>query len=165
MAGGGPRPGAGRPKGSRNKATIKRELVAAAALERRIETQVISPKQGKASLEYLLTLALERLDAAIADGPEAYDRFVAWFGRTLDVAKALAPFQSAQYRAIAVAHTDMRPPVLDLSRLSNKQIEMMRELVRLAGPANTAQGPVDQGSDRPLGICDGRLMNRRRNGR
>jgi hypothetical protein len=147
---GGARPGAGRPFGARNRKTIAREIVEQAALERRIEARVIAPMQGKDTLEELLGIAHERMHEAIGDGEAGYQRFTEWFVRTLDVAKELTKYQSPQFRAIAVAHTEMRPPVLDLDKLSDKQIEVLRDLIRIAGPSNVAgRGPAGDGGAGP----------------
>jgi hypothetical protein len=58
------------------------------------------------------------MEEAFASGVMA--DYIAWFERAASVAKALAPYQSPQLKALAVAHT-MRPSPIDLSRLTNKQ--------------------------------------------
>jgi hypothetical protein len=78
--------------------------------------------------------------------------------RSLLVAKSLTPYQSPQYRAIAVAHTDMRPSPINLDRLTAKQIEVLRELIRRAGPANVA-------SAGPQEVADGRSIKGNEMGR
>src|SRR6266566_2795454 len=107
MAGGGPRPGAGRPKGSRNKATIEREIVAAEVRAGRIASGLASLEvRGKERLELLLDAAWRHMEEAHAAANT--QEYIDWFMRSLLVAKSLTPYQSPQYRAIAVAHTDMR---------------------------------------------------------
>jgi hypothetical protein len=76
--------------------------------------------------------------------------------RSLLVAKSLRPYQSPQYRAIAVAHTDMRPPPIDLDKLTAKQVQQLRKLLVLAGPSNVASGPQQ--------VARGRWIRGRRNG-
>jgi hypothetical protein len=149
---GGARPGAGRPFGARNKKTIEREIVEQAALERKVAARAIVPMQGKLTLEKLLGIALERMDAAMAGGEESHDRFVAWFDRTLSVASQLTKYQTPQLRAIAVAHAEIRPPVLDLTRLTDKQLATLRQIIQIAGPSNIAGTPTDERETRPLGL-------------
>src|SRR5262249_44773136 len=67
-------------------------------------------------------------------------KFIEWFDRVFSVAKELARYQSPTFKAIAVAHTDIRPPVYDLKRLSDKQLEQLGRLLRIAGPSNVAGG-------------------------
>jgi hypothetical protein len=50
------------------------------------------------------------------------------------VAKSLTPYQSPQYRAIAVCHTYMRPSPINLDRLAAKQIEVLRHWEGLSCP-------------------------------
>jgi hypothetical protein len=57
------------------------------------------------------------------------------------LARSLAPYQTPQLRAIAVAHTGMKPAPVSLDRLNDKQLETLRELLRLMGPANVALEP------------------------
>ena len=135
---GGARPGAGRPTGRKSKSTIEREILERAAFERRVVAQVTAPMRGKYVLEELLGIALERLHAATAPDSETHAEYIPWFERTLAVAKEVTKYQDPQYRAIEVAHTDMRPPVLNLTRLSAKQLELFLQMVQLAGPANVA---------------------------
>jgi hypothetical protein len=159
MAGGGPRPGAGRPKGSRNKTTIQREIVEAQVRAQRVAAGVAIPVLAKEKLELLLSMAWRHMEEALAAG-KAED-YVGWFERAGAMAKALAPYQSPQLKALAVAHADMRPSPIDLSRLSDKQLEQLRKLIILAGPSNVAGARrVDDGGaadrDRPRRLIDRR---------
>jgi hypothetical protein len=123
MPGGGSKPGerrGGRQLGSRNKATIRREIIERAGLDREIAARAAAPIQGKLALERLLGLALEHLDAAIAAADKA--EFAVCFDRALATAKELTKYQSPTYKAIALAHTDMRPPVLDLDKADRWRI-------------------------------------------
>jgi hypothetical protein len=108
----------------------------------RIAAGVMVPVLAKERLEILLDAACRHLDEAFDAGK--IEDYVAWFERAASVAKSLAPYQSAQYRAIAVAHTDMRPPPINLDKLTAKQIKVLRELVRIAGPANVAGGGTNE---------------------
>jgi hypothetical protein len=158
MPGGGSNPGerrGGRPLGSRNKATIRREIIEKAALERQIDARAIAPIQGKLTLERLLGLALEHLDAAIESGDKA--EFAVCFERALSAAKEVTKYQSPQLKALAVAHTNMRPSPINLDKLTAKQIEQLRRLLILAGPSNVA-------SDGPPQVANGPLIKRGRNG-
>ncbi len=152
MSGGGSKPGerrGGRQKGTKNRKTVEREIIEAGI--------AAPPPMGKATLEKLLTISLTRMDEAMGGGARTYEAFLTWFDRTFHVARELTKFQSPQLRAVAVAHTDMRPPVLDLKRLSVKQLDVLAQLVHLAGPANVAGGErVDEQNADPLAIADGR---------
>jgi hypothetical protein len=102
-------PRGGRPRGSKNRATIERETIEAEIRKQRIAAGVVTPVFGKEKLEYLLGLALEHLADAIAGKGD--EGFSPCFDRVLAAAKALTPYQSPQYRALAVAHVDRPAPV------------------------------------------------------
>jgi hypothetical protein len=148
MPGGGSNPGerrGGRPLGSRNKATIRREIIEKAALERQIDARAIAPIQGKLTLERLLGLALKHLDAAIESGDKT--EFAVCFERVLSAAKEVTKYQSPQLKALAVAHSDMRPPPIDLDKLTAKQVQQLRKLLVLAGPSNVASARAQPGGN------------------
>jgi hypothetical protein len=85
-----------------------------------------------------------------------FTAYLGWFERAGAMAKAL-PYQSPQLRAIAVAHAPMTPSPVDLSRLSDKQLEQLRRLIQLAGPSNIAGGGrADERDADPLAIAGGR---------
>jgi hypothetical protein len=106
---GGPRPGGGRPKGLKNRATIEREINAAQVIDR-------ARKEGRdlavTVLERLMNVAegacgLNRPTTArdIAAGAKSnqdgdWNRFGEWFDRTAYCAKELAKFQSPQIKAM-----------------------------------------------------------------
>jgi hypothetical protein len=54
------------------------------------------------------------------------------------MSRSLTPYQNPQLRAIAVAHTGMKPTPVSLDRLNDKQLETLRELLRLMAPGNVA---------------------------
>jgi hypothetical protein len=165
MPGGGSYPGerrGGRRPGTKNKATVEREIIEAEVRAQRIAAGVMLPVLAKERLEMLLDAACRHMDEAFANGK--IEDYIAWFERAASVAKALAPYQLPQLKALAVAHTDMRPPALDLRRLTTKQLEMLRRLVQLAGPTNIAGGGTadERGGDQPLGTTDKRPVRPRK---
>jgi hypothetical protein len=119
---GGPRPGGGRPKGQKNRATIEREINAAQVIDR-------SRKEGRdlavTVLERLMNVAegaagLNRPTAArdLATGAKAnpdgdWNRFGEWFDRTAYCAKELAKFQSPQIKAMEAPTPPPDPDAVD----------------------------------------------------
>jgi hypothetical protein len=148
----------GRRPGTKNRATVERETVQAEVRAQRIAAGVAVPVYGKEKLEWLLGLATAQLQEVLANNDQA--NFGPVFDRVLSVARALTPYQEPQLRAIAVAHTGLKPPPQNLDRLNAKQLETLRELLRLMGPSNIAEaGPADNGGARPL-----RRIQRKPNG-
>jgi hypothetical protein len=106
---GGPRsPKGGRPKGSKGKATIEREINAAQAIDR-------ARREGRdlavTVLEQLMVIAGETMvrnrPTSRAKGakknPEGdWDRFGSWFDRTSYCATQLAKYQSPQIKAVDI---------------------------------------------------------------
>lgn len=103
----GPNKG-GRPKGSKGKATIEREINAAQQIDR-------ARREGRdlavTVLENLMNVALGATSLnrptpkgqAGADNPNGdWDRFGAWFDRTAYCATQLAKYQSPQIRAVDI---------------------------------------------------------------
>jgi hypothetical protein len=157
MAGGGSSPGerrGGRRPGSRNKTTIERETVEAEVRAGRIAAGIAMPILAKEKLEFLLSAALRHMEEAFASGVMA--DYIAWFERAGALAKALAPYQSPQLKTLAVAHTDMRPSPIDLSKLTDRQLEQLRRLIQLAGPSNIPGGGRDGRNADALAIADSR---------
>jgi hypothetical protein len=100
---------------------------------------IATPIMGLEKLEWLLSIALKQMDeAAAAKDAKEYQ---VWFERATVLARSLTPFQTPQLRAIAVAHTGMKPTPVSLDRLSDKQLEQLRELLRLMAPGNVAREP------------------------
>jgi len=160
MSGGGAKPGerrGGRQKGTKNRKTVEREIIEAEVLRGKIAAGIAaSPPMGKATLEELLRIALTRMHEAMAGGEKTYEAFLAWFDRTFVVARELTKYQSPQLRAIAVAHTPMTPPRLDLSRLSDEQVKTLASLIVLAQPVGPANGRADQPVEsRPARVGNG----------
>jgi len=107
----GPRPRGGRPKGSKGKATIERELKAAQQIDK-------ARREGRelavTVLENLMNIALgatglnrptpqaDLLTGRAANPDGDWDRFGAWFDRTAFCAKELAKYQSPQIRAVDI---------------------------------------------------------------
>jgi hypothetical protein len=112
--------GAADARWARNRKTIEREIIDAEVRAGRIASGVSLPVLAKERLERLLDMAWRHMEEAFAAGD--FTAYLGWFERSGAMAKALAPYQSPQYRAIAVAQTDMRSPALDLDKLSAKQV-------------------------------------------
>ena len=113
----GPNKG-GRPKGSKGKATMERELNAAQVIDR-------ARKEGRdlavTVLERLMNIAddvtgLNRpTQAGDKENPDGdWDRFGAWFDRAAFCARALAKYQSPQIKAMDAPSAP--PDALDLER-------------------------------------------------
>lgn len=107
MSRGGPRPNAGRKLGSRNKAVIERELLAEQVAAR---ANMNGERLGKEVLAEFMTWfrdLAERVKPKYGPNGEVISgderEFERWARRALQCAKDLAPYQSPQYRAIAVA--------------------------------------------------------------
>lgn len=115
----------GRAKGTPNKATIERELEAARALDK---SRALGRPLARDRLDELLDVALgamqrhqpvtkEMVDRARAAGNANvkeskgdWDGFGDWWDRAAFAAKALAPYQSATYKAIAVQMAPIAEP-------------------------------------------------------
>jgi hypothetical protein len=74
--------------------------------------------------------ALTRMDEVLAGGKKTDKAFLIWFDRTFQVARELTKYQSSQLKALAVAHTPISRPPVDLSRLYT--------ILKVAGPSNVA---------------------------
>lgn len=138
MPRGGPQPGSGRKPGSKNKATIERELKAQAEAQRLIDhakankielaTSVLDRAmkiaEGSAGRHRPITeVELPQMQeaenaAAMNEGRKprqlvvggSWPLFGEWFDRWVWCARELAKYQSPQYRAIAVAMTPAPGP-------------------------------------------------------
>ncbi len=107
MPRGGKRPNAGRRRGSKNRATIEKAIIA----ERDIaEAQASGRKLGKEVIDHYMHVFAEIADteraAALAEKPEnargheaRFERFARY---AIDCAYKLAPYQSPTYRAIEI---------------------------------------------------------------
>jgi hypothetical protein len=87
----------GRRRGSRNKATIEREL--------RAERALAEKTAGKRLAKDILDELMHIFAATAASFREAddMDKFREWAALAIEAAKALAPFQSPRYSTVAVA--------------------------------------------------------------
>lgn len=94
---GGARPGAGRKKGSKNKATKKRTEVAAKAL-----------KAGITPLDFMLNVMRAPIPADVEPGVK-----VAMIGQRFEAAKAAAPY--VHPRLTAVEHTGKDGEPIDMT--------------------------------------------------
>lgn len=111
---GGARPGGGRPKGSLGKRTLARYAQASKQIDEAREGKV---ELGREVLERMMKIAegatgLHRpvttaeMRAGREQNPDGdWDRFGAWFDRTVYCAKELAKFQSPTFKAVAVSMT------------------------------------------------------------
>ena len=108
MPRGGKRPNAGRRRGSKNRATIEKAIIA----ERDIaEAQASGRKLGKEVIDHYMHVFAEIADteraAALTEKPENAREHEARFERfaryAIDCAQKLAPFQSPTFRAIQIA--------------------------------------------------------------
>jgi hypothetical protein len=129
----------GAPKGSKDKKVIERETIAAEIRAGRIAAGIAMPLMATEKLEMLLSIALRHMEESRA--AENVEEYAAWYDRAVVLARSLAPYQTPQLRAIAVAHTGMKPAPVSLDRLNDKQLETLRELLRLMGPTNVALEP------------------------
>jgi hypothetical protein len=129
----------GRRRGTTDRKVAEREAIAAEIRAGRIAAGIATPIMGLEKLEWLLSIALKQMDEAAAAKDAA--QYQAWFERATVLARSLTPFQTPQLRAIAVAHTGMKPAPVSLERLSDKQLEQLRELLRLMAPGNVALEP------------------------
>jgi hypothetical protein len=109
MASGGRREGAGRKKGTKNRATVEREINAAAAIDRaRREGRELAVDalerfmkiaEGAAGVNKPTTQA--EMAAGAQPNPDGdWPRFGEWFDRMVYCAKELAKYQSPQIRAV-----------------------------------------------------------------
>jgi hypothetical protein len=122
----------GRQRGTKNKATVEREINAAAVIDR-------ARREGRE----LAVDVLEKL-MKVAEGAAAINRpteqkkykdgdwklFAEWFDRTAFCAKALAPFQSPTFKAVAVDVRSTTPAPMQ----------------QLSPPPLQIEGPTDQNS-------------------
>jgi len=128
MPRGGPRPNAGRKRGSRNKAVIEREILAEQIANR---ARMNGEKLGKEVLAELMTQFCDMAERArpkygpngkLVDGNERdYER---WARLVLLCAKELAPYQSPTFKAVAVASPN---PSID------------RQVINLTAPIDQAE--------------------------
>lgn len=124
MARGGSNPGerrGGRRPGSRNKATVERELQAGVAQVVIDANPATSPIElAKDVLGKMMKIAEgaaglfqpKNPESGRLEGIEDWDRFGQWLDRTIVCAKELAKYQSPQFRAILVTP----PPPQELPR-------------------------------------------------
>jgi hypothetical protein len=95
MPGGGSRPGerrGGRPKGSKDKKVIERETIAAEIRAGRIAAGIAAPILGLEKMEWLLSIALKRMEEALAAKDDK--EYTAWYERATVMARSLTPYQT-----------------------------------------------------------------------
>jgi hypothetical protein len=129
----------GRQKGTPNRRTLQRQIEVARRLD---DARNHGKPLAKDQIGDLLGVAMDAMGHFKGNGGSGkvddWPNFGAWWDRAVFAAKELAKYESPQLRAIHVAQTDLRPPVLDLTRLSVRQLEALAQLVQLAGPVNVA---------------------------
>lgn len=112
----GPRtkaPGSGRARGTKNRATIEKERIAAEIAARTVaDARVAGRKLGKDILDDFANLFYSMAAKFQANLPNDEDKFLRYAGLAVDCAHKLAPFQSPTFRAVAIvapAPQDVRP--------------------------------------------------------
>jgi hypothetical protein len=110
---GGPRPGGGRPKGLKNRATIEREINAAQVIDRaRKEGRDLAVTVLERLMNVAEKIAVETRPQAAGGAPNKngdWDRFGEWFDRTAYCAEKLANYQSPKLRAVQVFAQTLEP--------------------------------------------------------
>ena len=125
---GGPRPGGGRPKGQKNRATIEREINAAQVIDRArkegrdlavtVLERLMNVAEGATGLNRPIS-AKEAAGGAQPNPDGDWGRFGEWFDRTAYCAKELAKFQSPQIKAMEAPTPP--PDPADIEQKSRKR--------------------------------------------
>jgi hypothetical protein len=121
----------GRLKGSKNKATIEREIIAEQTLAR---ARMEGKKLGKEILEEFMIVFAGRAahyqprPPELPPNPNADEaKFLAYARLATDCAKSLAPYQSPTFRAIAVEHNN--PQLRSYQELPLNSFDEHREVI------------------------------------
>lgn len=124
-----PKSKGGRPKGSRSRATIEKEIKLAAAVIDGATKPNAAPLLGKDVLERMMRLAegatalhrpTPKRDVLLGakENPDgSWEKFGAWFDRTVTCAKELAKYQSPTFKAVLVSqapgNVDQAPVMIE----------------------------------------------------